>query len=280
MEAAVKRRETILNAGIGEWAFEEHARRLSRVMALPVSSTPAEFNYLLGWDAPEPPDGATFVPLDALLVASDKRRMAEVFQQGKVAVPRTYVLETPDEVRRLVSLESGTDWVLKWPVGCGAAGHRLIEPDAASPEGWPRPYLVQEFIRLPRPEVYRLYGVRGELFGWNVRRFPPGTPPSPWVAHARGARYEAAGPVPAKAEEQAGRALVAAGLAGSFGCVDLLPSPDGRWLVLEVGTDGLYSYVDREIGLPGAAEELDRRIAEGFREWAAVIRHPAEDPDE
>lgn len=156
--------------------------------------------------------------------------------------------------------------MLKWPTGCGAGGHRRIGPGDRLPHDWPRPYVLQEFVRLERPEVYRLYGAAGELFGWNARRFPPEIAPSPWVAHARGARYEVLGAAPAEAERIAHRALNAVGLLGSFGCVDLLPAPDGGWLALEVGTDGVFNHVDRDVGDPVLAAELDRRVAEAF--WA------------
>jgi len=44
--------------------------------------------------------------------------------------------------------------------------------------------------------------------------------------------------LPPEAARAANSALEAAELDRSFGCVDLLES-DGRWLVIEVGTDGL-----------------------------------------
>jgi glutathione synthase/RimK-type ligase-like ATP-grasp enzyme len=259
----------ILNAGGGAWAFQELADHLARVLRVPVSATLARHNYLLASDADVPPDARTFVPLPAIRLASDKRRLAHVFEQAGVAAPRTHLLATEEALRRHLAAAPGSEWVLKWPTGCGASGHRLLTPDRPLPPNWPRPFVVQEFIRLPRPEVYRLYCVAGEPFGWNVRRFPPGGKASPWVAHARGARYEEAGEVPAEAERQARRALAAAGLLESFGCADLIPGEGGAWLVLEVNTDGLFSVVDRDIGLADTAAEIDRRLARAFRAWAA-----------
>jgi hypothetical protein len=174
-------------------------------------------------------------------------------------------------VRDLLAQRSEVQWALKWPTGSGGAGHRHLTAADLVPEEWPRPYLVQRFVVQAQPEVYRLYCVAGETFGWNVRRFPPGTTPSPWVAHARGARYETAGEAPAEAERQARAAWKATGLLGSFGCVDLLPDGE-EWLVLEVGTDGLHGYVDRDVALPALAEEIDCRLAEAF--WAEAVVKP------
>ena len=138
----------------------------------------------------------------------------------------------------------------------------------ALPKGWPLPLVVQEFIRLDRPEVYRTYAAGGEVFGWVVRRFADGVTPSPWVAHARGARYEAAGEAPGAALAAARSAFQATGLLESFGCADLLRRPSGEWVVLEVGTDGMFNHVDRDLGLPDLERELQRRVAEAF--WARL----------
>ena len=70
---------------------------------------------------------------------------------------------------------------------------------------------------------------------------------------------------PHDAATTAQRALDVAGLSESFGCVDLLPSPRG-WLVIEVGTDGYYNHVDRNVPEP-LATEIDRRIATAFWNW-------------
>ncbi|MEM7762049.1 MAG: hypothetical protein AAF298_28625, partial [Cyanobacteria bacterium P01_A01_bin.40] len=40
------------------------------------------------------------------------------------------------------------------------------------------------------PMVYRIYCAGRNLFGWNVRKFPPQQKKQPWVAHAQGAIYE------------------------------------------------------------------------------------------
>lgn len=256
----------ILNAGPGAWAFEAHAERLARALWLEGVEAPAERCYLLGWDEGAPPPGKTFIPWDGIRMAADKRLQAAAFAARGVPMPETRLLATAPEVADAVRSELAREWVLKWPTGCGAGGHRLIAAGEPVPEDWPRPYVLQEFVRLERPEVYRLCGVAGALFGWNARRFPPGTAPSPWVAHARGARYQLVGEAPPEALEAARRALEAAGLLQSFGCVDLLPGLYG-WLVLEVGTDGVFNHVDRDLGIPELEQEIERRLAEAFWRW-------------
>ncbi|MBE9039924.1 hypothetical protein IQ235_03845 [Oscillatoriales cyanobacterium LEGE 11467] len=259
---------TILNTGDAACFFEEHAQRLARAMHLEISSTPAQHNYLLGWESSQPPSGRSFIPFDAITLASDKRQLAETFANARVATPRTYLLESEDEVKQLIHAEPQSQWILKWPTGSGASGHRLQEWDMPIPLDWPRPYIIQEFIPLEVPEVYRLYCVAGETFGWNARRFPPGVETSPFVARARGARYEAQKDIPPAAEFQARLALSATHLLDSFGCADLMKDDRGRWLVLEVNTDGIYSHVDRNICIGNMAREIDRRLSQAFHTWS------------
>lgn len=255
----------IWNGGSGAWAFEPLALQLSAALGVDVSSEPRQFNYLLHAEDPSRADGIrTFIPLAAIRLASDKRLLASVFAAHGVPTPETRLMDTFDAVRRFVGQRTDREWCLKYPTGCGASGHRMVSAVDAEPRNWPRPFVVQEFIRMDRPEVYRTYGARGELFGWVVRRFPDGMRSSDWVAHARGARYVALADPPSTAREAARRALVATDLLDSFGCVDLLRRPTGEWVVLEVGTDGLFNHVDRDLGDSKLEDEILRRINAAF----------------
>ncbi|EEF59504.1 protein of unknown function DUF201 [Pedosphaera parvula Ellin514] len=269
-ESAVLPSCTVVNQGSGAWAFEEHARHMTQVLWVEVSDTPREFNYLLCWEKTSPPSEKLFIPFESIRVASDKRLQAELFLKHKISTPETHLLNTPQEVNALVS-HSPKEWALKYPISCGASGHRLLKPAETIPADWPTPYIVQEFVRMENPEVYRLYGVAGDIFGFNVRRFPSGVKPSPWVAHARGARYVHLDKPPSEAKDQAHATLSAAGLLESFGCVDLIQQ-NGKWLVLEIGTDGVFNHVDRDINDPEILGEMDRRIAEAF--WAHLQHKP------
>lgn len=263
----------ILNGGGGAWAFASLARQLSAALWVDVSESPRDYNYLLHLDSFDPAAGGeVFIPFRCMQLAADKRLLAEVFASANVPTPETHLIGSLADVKQLLADEPDREWCLKYPTGCGASGHRLLRPDMVLPKDWPMPLVVQEFIALERPEVYRLYGAGGQLFGWVARRFPADTKPSPWVAHARGARYQWAGKPPAEAVSAARSALEAVGLLGAFGCVDLLPHPSGEWVVLEVGTDGMFNHVDRDLGLPELEREIQRQVAEAF--WSRVGGRP------
>ncbi len=259
----------VLNSGTGSWAFEPLANQLSVALGIDVSEKPCRFNYLLHVeDSRLLENCASFVPIHSIQLASDKRLLAHIFLERKVPTPQTILLERFEEVRDFVSTNTTKKWCLKYPTSCGASGHRTFLASDDAPPSWPKPYVVQEFIELKQPEVYRTYCAGGEMFGWVVRRFPAGSKPSPWVAHARGARYVKLDAAPEEALEAAKSALVATGLWNSFGCADLLCKPSGEWVVLEVGTDGLFNHVDRDIGDSNFERHIDERIAAAF--WRAA----------
>ncbi|WP_157447655.1 hypothetical protein [Chthoniobacter flavus] len=52
-----------------------------------------------------------------------------------------------------------------------------------------------------------------------------------------------------------------------MGCVDLLKRSSGEWVALEVGTDGIYNHVDRDLNIPSLERDLLDRIADAFRRW-------------
>src|SRR5579859_7243678 len=217
----------VLNSGNGSWAFEPLANQLARLLGIEVSDQPRRFNYLLFRESPTlPANCRSFVPLEAIRLASDKRLLATVFNEHRVPTPETMAIEDFAQVQDYIRSQPAKQWCLKYPISCGANGHRRLSLGDSEPANWPRPFVVQEFIPMISPEVYRTYCAGGELFGWVVRRFPEGVKPSPWVAHARGARYANAGAAPRDALDAARSALQTTKLIDSFGCADLLCKTD------------------------------------------------------
>ncbi len=259
----------ILNGGSGAWAFAGLADALSRALWLDVAAEPREFNYLLFADGHGfQSRGELFIPFRSMQLAADKRLLATAFADADVPRPITHLVPSITDAQQILAEDINREWCLKFPTGCGGSGHRRLVPGMELAAGWPMPLVVQEFISLDPPEVYRTYVAGGKPFGWVVRRFPEGVSPSPWVAHARGARYADAGDAPAAALDAAWAAFEAVGLWNSFGCADLLRHPSGEWQVLEVGTDGMFNHVDRDLGLPNLERELQRNVAQAF--WSRL----------
>ena len=265
-----RRRACILNYGASAWAFEDLARQLADGLGVDVAMSPRAYNYVLGAERDDlPGPNALFIDVDTIELAGDKRRLAVAFRAGGVPTPETHLIPDLNAARAFVRGHDDREWCLKYPIGSGASGHRLFASDMEVPKEWPAPYVVQEFIRLERPEVYRVYAAGGQLFGWLVRRYDDGRG-SPWVAHARGAHWETLSQIPPEVAAPAQAAFVATHLFDTFGCADLLRRPNGDWVVLEVGTDGLFNHVDRDLGDPTFEQELLARIRDSF--WLRFSR--------
>ncbi len=266
----------ILNMGPAAWLFEEYASRLARHLGIDISTEPRTCNYVLGLDEASATSVLSkhhsFIPHSGIIAASDKRILAECFQKYGVTTPETHLVPDKAALDRFL-LDRATqdkEWCLKYPLSCGASGHCLLDPNGYRlPNDCPLPYVVQEFIRLEKPKVYRTYGFGGVIEGFNVRYFPSNIAPTPWVAHAKGAVYEHFDTVPTGVSEIALAALQSAGLHTSYGAVDVLQRPNGEWVVLEVGTDGMFTHVDCSLGDTAREDQLLKRISEAFWNWCA-----------
>jgi hypothetical protein len=255
----------IVNGSGGKWIFEDLAEILSKSLWVDVSEDFGDANYILCTDYKKASNGRkSFIPLTAIEIASDKRKLEQSFQSYGVKRPKTLILQNLPEVRSILQKSKGNRWILKYPTGCGGMHHRIIQDVSEIPQRWPQPFLLQEFIDSIQPEVYRFYCVDGNLFGFNVRRFPSPEISTPWVSHANGAKYEY-GEVPNnEAIDVAKSALISTGLYESFGVVDLVKDVRGSWYALEVGTDGIYNYVDRDIDNDRLFHEINERLAIAF----------------
>ncbi len=253
---------TILNQSEGKWAFDSLAQILSRSLWVDVSEQPSDLNYLLCTET-ESIDRSvnSFIPIDSIKIAADKRKIETRFKKYNVPRPQTFILTSLDEITSILQQFDRCRWILKYPTGCGGIHHRIIENVTEIPDRWPEPFILQEWIESIQPAVYRFYCIDRDLFGFNARKFADGDRSSPWVSHANGARYDYTETPDLSAIEVAKSALIATGLYDSFGAVDLVKDLDRNWYALEVGTDGIYNHVDRDLANDSLLDEINERLA-------------------
>lgn len=255
----------ILNQSDGKWVFEDLAQMLSRSLWVDISETPGDLNYILCTESELVTSQiGSFIPLRSIEIAADKREIEQKFKAFGVNRPKTFILTSIKDVESILTTHNSNRWILKYPTGCGGMNHLIIEHVSEIPEHWPQPFLIQEFIESVEPAVYRFYCVDGNLFGFNARKFADPNISTPWVSHANGARYNYEETPPPAAIEVATAALMATGLYYSFGAVDLVKDIHDRWYALEVGTDGIYNHVDRDIDNNAVLDELNQRLAIAF----------------
>ena len=147
----------VLNAGFGAWAFQELATNLSELLNIEISDLPAKYNYVLSWEEEDLDIAQSFIPFASIKLASDKRLQAQVFNQNSIPTPETHLIDTFQDVVNFINNSQG-QWCLKYSSGCGGAGHKLINRSEDIPQKWLQPYVVQRFIDLNEPKVYRIYG--------------------------------------------------------------------------------------------------------------------------
>src|SRR4051794_36376074 len=87
----------ILNSGPAAWAFERLAAELSKVFGVTVSEKPMRRNYVLAFPELENVP-SSFIPIHALEIAGDKRKIAEAFNRGAVPTPKSVLLDSPAAV--------------------------------------------------------------------------------------------------------------------------------------------------------------------------------------
>ncbi len=264
-------RAAVLHRGPLRRLFGDFPAQLANLLDVPIldDDRGVDLGLILAWDG-SPPRCRGFVPFDAILAAEDKREQFRRFHAAGVSIPESRLFDDFEAARAFAVSDPARRWLLKWPVGSGSVGHALINRESQVIPLWNPPFLIQEFIALDRPEVYRVMGCGGELFGFTVRTFPPGTPSHPLVSTHRGAVFALAGQVPPDVASQSRQALTLFGLLSTFGCVDLILPPKGAVLVLEVNADGLTQFVDRMPSLPGLSRELDERLRTAFHRASAI----------
>lgn len=258
-------RGAVLHRGPFRRLFGDFPEQLAETLDVPIvdDERDVDLGLILAWDGP-PPRCRTFVPFDAIVAAQDKREQFRRFHAAGVSIPESRLFDDFPTAQAFALADHRRQWLLKWPLGSGAVGHVIIDRDTRVTRLWNPPFLIQEFIALDRPEVYRVFGCEGTLFGFNVRYFPPGTSSGPLVTLHRGAVYAPSGVPSPEVRDQACLALSAFGLLSTFGCVDLILPPDGTVRVLEVNADGLHQFVYRVPELPSLARELAERVRAAF----------------
>lgn len=120
-------KKVILNSGDGAWVFQALAKSLANSLQIDISSVPGDFNYVLGWNETNINTIASkmFIPWRGIKLASDKRLLANVFIKHKISIPDTFLIDTHREVLNFLR-DTNEQWCLKYPIGCGASGHKKI----------------------------------------------------------------------------------------------------------------------------------------------------------
>lgn len=203
--------------------------------------------------------GRRFVnPLDAEPAAGDKLRQLRLARECGLEVPRTIITNDAASAREFY-LARGGDVVAKMltPLTTSMDGQTpFVHTSAVTPEDLEHldglryaPMVFQE--RVPKARELRVVMVAGRAHVGAIdasrsergqvdwRRSLPGE--CPWLP----------GDLPDDVADRLRRLLDALGLI--YGAADLIVTPDGRFVFLEVNPGGEWGMLERDLGLPIAA---------------------------
>ncbi len=179
----------ILHSGPWKNLFGDFPSYLSRVTGLPLVETPEglDMAYVMGWPEHSPLPCESFIPLEAVYLAHDKRKQAAFFSTNGITTPETHLIFSEADALAFHRNRPDREWLLKWPTGCGGTGHQVLDDNTRITPFWKPPFLVQELIRMEVPRVYRLFAAGGETFNWCVREGTAKTGSSPFISYGTGA---------------------------------------------------------------------------------------------
>ncbi|HEX8822157.1 MAG TPA: MvdC family ATP-grasp ribosomal peptide maturase [Archangium sp.] len=222
--------------------------------------------------------GCRFInPLVAGQAANNKPRQLRLAQALGLEVPRTLVTNDAARVRsffeqvegRMVakmltplsqSMEGGNPFVYTSAIG---------REDLEALEGLRHsPMVFQE--RIDKRRELRVVVVGGRCFTGAIDASRSVMGRVDWRrAGPQECRWEP-GELPADVAERLARLVAALGLV--YGAVDLIVTPEGRHVFLEVNPGGEWGMLEHELGLPIAAA-----LAEALLDEGAAPRHPSQE---
>jgi hypothetical protein len=212
---------------------------------------------LLAWLAAL--DGVRWVnPLGAATLASNKLRQLELARVAGLTVPRTLVTNDPDEVRAFRAEVGEVVAKMLTPLSVSMEGGgmfvhttRLRPDDLDALDGLRcSPMVFQELV--PKALELRVACVGERCLAGAIDASASRAGRDDWRLarpdEARWQPHELAGPV----ADALRRLRASLGLA--YGAADLILTPDGRQVFLELNPGGEWGMLERDLGLPvGAA---------------------------
>ena len=233
-------------------SFREAARRESRAA------------LAAAWDAFR--DAGWIDRMDLVARAGDKLLQLRLAREAGLEIPRTLLTNDPEEARAFFRERNGrvvAKMLTPLTQGMDGAGafvytSRVTEADLAEADGLRHsPMLFQEEI--PKERELRVVAVRDELFAGAVDARHTAAGAVDWRRSTpEECRWER-GAVPEDCARSLRRVLGELGLA--FGVFDLIHTPDGRHVFLELNPGGEWGMLERDLDL-GIADALARALCE------------------
>lgn len=201
-------------------------------------------------------------PVDRVQHAHHKTLQLDLARAAGLEIPDSITTNDPETARTFFE-EHGRDVIVKMqspPAVLDDSGrelvvftHRLREEDLSTIDGLLHcPMIFQE--RIPKQVELRVTVVGERLFVASVEGEI-----ADWRRDGSRARFRPDS-VPADVRDSVLRLMRAYGL--TYGAIDLIRTPEGRHVFLELNSAGQWGWIERETGLPIAAALADALLGE------------------
>lgn len=202
-------------------------------------------------------------PPDAVHAAENKLRQLRLARGAGLAVPRTLVSNDPARVRAFYDAERGGGVVAKMltPLSTGMEGARFFVHTQAVTDAHLEdldglqysPMVFQS--RVPKARELRVAYVAGRCFVGAIDTSQVEGAEVDWRRAAPGATPWRHDTLPDAVVDALRRLMTSLGL--RFGAIDLIVTPDGGHVFLEVNPCGEWGMLERDLELPIAAAIAD-----------------------
>jgi glutathione synthase/RimK-type ligase-like ATP-grasp enzyme len=194
-------------------------------------------------------------------IAQNKAYQLEIARISGLAIPRTLITNDPDHAKRFLERCNG-EIIYKTlsgyirtenttNKGYGIYTNRVTEAEleARSQEIAFAPCLFQEWI--PKSTEYRVTVIGSRIFAFEIDTQNTDTTSVDWRRGGPGSIFalrHRLKRLPADLETQIQAFMKALGIV--FGCIDLILTPEGRFIFLEINPSGQWGWLEHVTGVP------------------------------
>ncbi len=197
-----------------------------------------------------------FNKYESILKAKNKIKTMQILDHYGIPIPKTVVVNRPEDIIRASKFVGGFPLIVKEPVGSFGSGVTIVESMRAlkSMLIWDKPmYLLQEYVKYSRGKDLRVFVVNGKVVGSLMRSAQKGEFRSNIELGGKGGPAEIT-------EEEASIALRSVqALDLSYGGVDIMRGKNGP-VVLEVNSNPGFKALEEATEADIAGAIIDHAI--------------------
>jgi ribosomal protein S6--L-glutamate ligase len=193
---------------------------------------------------------------ESILKTKNKIKTMQILDNQDIPIPKTVVLNRPEDIAQAAKLVGGFPLIVKVPFGSFGNGVTIVESMRAlkSYLTWNRPlYLLQEYVKYSKGKDVRVFVVNGEVVGTMMRSAKKGEFRSNIELGGKGTNVE----ITEEEKMISLRAVQALNL--NYGGVDIMRGKNGP-VVIEVNSNPGFKALEEATGKSIADSVIDYAV--------------------